>query len=123
MARIVVAEDERDILDLIVFILQTAGHEVIPVNNGRDAVETVKREKPDLVLLDVRMPYMDGYEACKHIKEDPETASIPVVFLSARGQEGEIRTGLELGAEKYILKPFSPMQLLDELAPYLEPKA
>lgn len=120
MARILVAEDEQDIRDLIAFILQTAGHEVVAVADGRAAVNAARNQKIDLIILDVRMPYMDGYEACRVLKEDPTTASIPVVFLSARGQEGEIQTGLNLGAAKYILKPFSPRELLEELAPYLE---
>ena len=92
MAKIVIAEDERDIRDLITFTLQFAGHEVIATSNGAEAVEAVKREKPDLVLMDVRMPRMTGYEACRRLKADPETAHIPVVFLSAKGQESEVHS-------------------------------
>lgn len=109
--KILVAEDEPDIRGLIVFSLQYAGFEVIEVANGEDAVQKAIEEKPDLVLLDVRMPKMSGYEACEVLKEDPETATIPVVFLSARGQEAEIRRGMDLGAEEYILKPFAPDEL------------
>jgi DNA-binding response OmpR family regulator len=115
MAKIVIAEDERDIRDLIAFTLRFAGHEVIPTANGEEAFQTAQRELPDLVLLDVRMPRMTGYEACERLKADPTTHLIPVVFLSAKGQESEVRTGLDLGAVEYILKPFSPDQLTERV--------
>ncbi len=115
MAKILIAEDERDIRDLIAFTLQFAGHEVITTSNGEEALQTVRAQKPQLVLLDVRMPKMTGYEVCKELKADPATQSIPVVFLSAKGQESEIRNGLEAGAEQYLLKPFSPDQLIEQV--------
>jgi CheY-like chemotaxis protein len=117
MARILIAEDERDIRDLITFTLKFAGHEVIPTANGEEAYLTVLglEQKPDLVLMDVRMPRMTGYEACEKIKADPGCQHIPIVFLSAKGQESEVRSGLEAGAEEYILKPFSPDQLADKI--------
>lgn len=115
MSKILIAEDERDILDLIVFTLKFGGHEVIPTSNGIDALEQTRKEKPDLVLLDVRMPRMTGYEVCKRIKADESTERIPVVFLSAKGQEVEVNTGYEVGAVDYILKPFAPDQLLENL--------
>ena len=111
MAKIVIAEDEPDIRTLITFTLQFAGHEVIPTANGAEAVEAVRREKPDIVLMDVRMPRLTGYEACRQLKADESTQDIPVVFLSAKGQESEVQEGLEAGAIDYILKPFSPDQL------------
>lgn len=115
MAKILIAEDERDIRELITFTLQFAGYQVIPTNNGEEAFETAKDELPDLVLLDVRMPRMTGYEACAHLKTEMSTKHIPVIFLSAKGQEAEIRTGLEAGASDYIIKPFSPDQLVDRI--------
>ena len=111
MARILIAEDERDIRELIAFTLKFAGHEVIATSNGEEALQAALSEKPDLVLLDVRMPRMSGYQACEKIKADPETRQIPVVFLSAKGQESEVKTGMDAGADEYILKPFSPDQL------------
>jgi len=111
MAKILIAEDERDIRDLIIFTLTYAKHEVIAVANGEEVLESVRREQPDLILLDVRMPRMTGYEACRRLKADPTLRHIPVVFLSAKGQETEVQTGLEAGAAEYILKPFSPDQL------------
>ena len=115
MARILIAEDERDIRDLILFTLKFAGHEVIAVNNGEEAYLKVIEEIPDLVLLDVRMPRMTGYEACKRIKAEASTQHVPVVFLSAKGQEAEVKAGLEAGADEYILKPFSPDQLTQQV--------
>ncbi|HUV26202.1 MAG: response regulator [Anaerolineales bacterium] len=115
MFKILIAEDERDILELITFTLQYGGYEVIPTSNGLEAWEVIRRELPHLVLLDVRMPGMSGYEVCKKVKTNPQTKHIPVVFLSAKGQESEINTGYETGAIDYILKPFAPDQLLKRL--------
>jgi DNA-binding response OmpR family regulator len=109
--KILVAEDEADIRALIVFSLQYAGFQVVEASNGQEAVEKASVEGPDLILLDVRMPRMTGYEACRALKAQETTKRIPVVFLSARGQESEIKQGLELGAEEYILKPFAPDEL------------
>jgi len=111
MAKIVIAEDERDIRDLIAFTLRFAGHEVFAASNGEEAVELAEKETPDIILLDVRMPRMTGYDACIAIKENPNLVDIPVVFLSAKGQEAEIETGMKAGAEEYLLKPFAPDEL------------
>jgi DNA-binding response OmpR family regulator len=120
MARILIAEDERDIRDLIAFTLRFAGHEVIVTSNGLEAYETAKTGNPDLILLDVRMPRMTGYEACRKIKQEPSLLHIPVVFLSAKGQESEVQAGLDAGAVEYILKPFSPDQLSERVQAVLE---
>ena len=111
MAKILIAEDERDIRDLVAFTLRFAGHEVFTASNGEEAVELAPKVNPDLILMDVRMPRMTGYEACKIMKADPGLKDIPVVFLSAKGQESEIQQGLASGAEEYLLKPFAPDQL------------
>lgn len=115
MAKIVIAEDEPDIRELIAFTLRFAGHEVVTGANGEEGYELAKKERPDLVMLDVRMPRMTGYEACKRIKSEPEIAHIPVIFLSAKGQESEIEQGLAAGAEEYLLKPFAPDQLTERV--------
>lgn len=109
--RILVAEDEPHILGLIVYSLEYAGFEVVEAVNGEEAIRMAAEEKPDLILLDVRMPRMSGYEVCSALKEQDATRHIPIVFISARGQEAEIKRGLELGAEEYILKPFAPDEL------------
>ncbi len=111
MGKILVAEDERDIRDLIGFTLKFAGHEVVTVANGEEAVQAALREPFDLILMDVRMPRMTGYEACERIKAEPSIKHIPVVFLSAKGQDSEIQTGLAAGASEYMLKPFAPDEL------------
>jgi DNA-binding response OmpR family regulator len=114
-ALILVAEDERDIRDLIVFTLQIADYKVVEVPNGEEAVKKALEVKPDLILMDVRMPKMTGFEACKALKQQEKTKDIPVIFLSAKGQEAEISTGLDLGAEEYFLKPFAPDELINRV--------
>ena len=111
MTKILIAEDERDIRDLITFTLGFAGFEVVAASNGEEAVNLARREVPDLILMDVRMPRMTGYEACAVIKTDARLKDIPVIFLSAKGQDSEIQTGLQAGAADYLLKPFAPDQL------------
>jgi DNA-binding response OmpR family regulator len=120
MAKILVAEDERDIRDLIGFTLRYAGHEVVQASNGEEAYALTLQEKPQLVLMDVRMPRMTGYDACRALKANDETKDIPIVFLSAKGQESEVQTGLEAGAVDYILKPFSPDQLTKRVGEILD---
>lgn len=115
MVRILVAEDERDIRELIAFTLRFAGFEVELVANGAEAVEKAQQIIPDLILMDVRMPRMTGYQACEALKEKPLTQNIPVIFLSAKGQESEIQEGLEVGAMEYILKPFAPDELTSQV--------
>jgi DNA-binding response OmpR family regulator len=115
MGRILIAEDEKDIRDLINFTLSFAGHDVTATSNGEEAYEKAREILPDLILLDVRMPRMNGYEACEKIKTDEMTKDIPVIFLSAKGQEAEVNTGLAVGAKEYILKPFAPDQLAERV--------
>ena len=119
MPKILVAEDERDIRELIGFSLRFADFEVVLTQNGEEAIERASVENPDLILLDVRMPKMSGYEACRRLKEDPPTRDIPIVFLSAKGQEREIEEGLDSGALDYIVKPFAPDDLADQVAEIL----
>lgn len=120
MAKILIAEDERDIRDLVSFTLRFAGYEVVAVANGEEAVEAARREMPELILMDVRMPRMTGYEACEAMKADEQLKHIPVVFLSAKGQESEIRSGLAAGADEYLLKPFAPAELTERVGELLQ---
>jgi CheY-like chemotaxis protein len=120
MARILIAEDEADIRNLITFTLEFSGHEVIDTSNGEEAYNKVLELAensilPDLILMDVRMPRMTGYEACERIKADETLRSIPIAFLSAKGQESEVETGLKAGATAYIIKPFAPDQLTEKV--------
>jgi len=118
--KVLVAEDEPDIRDLIVYSLEFAGYRVVQASNGEDAIDKAEREQPDLILLDVRMPKLTGYEACERLKARETTRHIPVVFLSALSQESEIRYGLGLGGEEYIIKPFAPDELYRRVTAILE---
>ncbi len=121
MARILVAEDEKDIRELITLTLQFNGFEVVGVNDGAEAVRAATQEPTiDLILMDVRMPRMTGYDACRILKEQEETKHIPVIFLSAKGQETEVQAGLQVGAVQYILKPFAPDALIRKLREVLD---
>lgn len=116
MAKILVAEDETDIRELVAFsLINIAGYQVVKARNGVEAVEVARTELPDLILMDVRMPKMTGVEACAKLKDIPETRDIPVVFLSAMGQEQEIKQGMNVGAIEYILKPFAPDVLMSKV--------
>ena len=124
MAKILIAEDEPDILQLIKFTLEFAGHEVIITSNGAEALESAINmaemdQLPDLIIMDVRMPRMTGYEACKNMKEIKKLEPVPVVFLSAKGQDAEVQTGLNAGAVAYVIKPFAPDQLAAKVAELL----
>ncbi|MFP3854186.1 MAG: response regulator transcription factor [Anaerolineales bacterium] len=120
MTKILVAEDERDIRELINFTLRLRGYEVVLARDGEEALELALKEHPDLVLLDIRMPRMSGYEVCQLIKDNEATKHIPVVFLTAKGQESEVQQGMKAGATDYILKPFSPDTLVERLQKHLE---
>ncbi len=120
MATILVAEDEKDIRELITFSLTFAGFQVVQAVDGQDALEKAQEIKPDLIMMDVRMPRMTGYEACAKMKGMDELKDIPVVILSAKGQESEIQTGLEAGAYEYILKPFAPDELIQRVKDILK---
>ncbi len=115
MAKILIAEDEPDIRELVAFMLRFAGYEVMAASNGEEAVQAATHDIPDLVLMDVRMPRMTGYDACRIMKANPNLQDVPIVFLSAKGQEAEIQSGLEAGAEEYLLKPFSPDELTNRV--------
>jgi CheY-like chemotaxis protein len=124
MTTILVAEDERDIRELIVFTLRfVGGFEVEEAVNGIEAIEKAHKLRPDLIIMDVRMPKKTGYEACRELKEADETRDIPIVFLSAKGQEAEIKEGMKLGAVDYIIKPFEAEQLPERMAEILRETA
>lgn len=109
---ILVVEDEEDILELVEYNLAKNGFRVSAVSSGEAALRAIQSDPPDLVLLDLMLPGVDGLEVCKLLKSDSRTAKIPVVMLTAKGEESDIITGLELGADDYIAKPFSPKVLI-----------
>jgi two-component system phosphate regulon response regulator PhoB len=109
---VLAVEDDKDILELITFNLEKEGYEVTGVTSGEDGVDAARTEKPDLVLLDLMLPGMDGLEVCRRLKGDPNTSHVPVIMVTAKGEETDIVTGLELGADDYVTKPFSPKVLI-----------
>lgn len=108
MTKILIAEDDQDIRELIVLTLQFNDFDVKSVEDGAAAVDAAQAEQFDVILMDVRMPRMTGYQACRKLKDNDETKDIPVIFLSAKGQEQEIQMGIDAGAADYVLKPFAP---------------
>ena len=110
--RILVVDDERDIVELIRYNLAKNGYQVMTALNGEDALRLIRNNTPDLVILDLMMPGIDGLDVCRRLKGDPQTADIPVIMVTAKGEEADIVTGLELGAHDYVCKPFSPRVLL-----------
>ncbi len=120
MASILVAEDERDIRELITFTLMFAGHKITQAANGEEAVRLAQEVMPDLILTDVRMPKMTGYEVCKALRAIEAYANIPIVILSAKGQDEEVELGKDAGATDYIMKPFAPDKLQQRVAEILE---
>lgn len=109
--RILVVEDEEDILNLLRFNLKEAGFDTLTTGDGKEAVALAIRYVPDLVLLDVMLPGLDGFEVCRTLKADPRTSHVPVIMLTARGEEVVRIGGLELGVDDYVVKPFSPREL------------
>lgn len=110
--KILAVDDERHIVRLVEVNLQRAGYEVVTAYDGREALEKVAAETPDLIVLDVMMPYMDGFEVLKNLKADPSTAEIPVIMLTAKAQDADVFRGWQSGVDCYLTKPFNPMELL-----------
>ena len=121
IAKILVVEDDHDIQKVIQMSLKLRGvHEVVVADNGEDCLAMALQEKPDVILLDVMMPRLDGFETCRLLKENPETQAIPVIFLTAKAQHFEVKRGMEVGGLGYLIKPFDPMTLHDEIVALLD---
>jgi DNA-binding response OmpR family regulator len=112
MARILVAEDEQHIAEMITFKLTNRGHEVVRARDGAEAVRLAGQENPDLILLDVMMPVLSGFEVLRKLKSDPACRTVPIIMVTAKGQEREVVGGLRDGATDYIVKPFSLKELV-----------
>ena len=112
---VLVAEDDEDILALVVFDLEDEGYEVVTTRNGEDAVALALERRPDLILLDVAMPGLDGYEVTRRLRADESTRGTPVVLLTARAQVKDVIEGFEAGANDYVTKPFRPDELRTRL--------
>lgn len=112
MAKVLVVDDDEVIVRLLELNFELEGHEVASVLDGRQAIERIAEVAPDVVLLDVMMPELDGYRVCAQLREDPAFARLPIVFLSARAQEADIARGTEVGGDAYVTKPFDPLELV-----------
>ncbi|MCI0475236.1 MAG: response regulator [Anaerolineales bacterium] len=118
--RILVADDDPFIRQLVVFTLKTRGYEILEASNGAAALALARQTQPDLVVLDVLMPEMTGLQVTKTLSQDPATAHIPIVILSANAQQSDIDAGLASGAVAYLVKPFEPKILAERVAEILE---
>jgi len=109
---ILIVEDEEDIRELVSYNLLKEGYQVAGVGTGEEALQAVEKKPPDLILLDIMLPRLDGLGVCRNLKNDPRFESIPIIMLTAKGEEADVVAGLNLGADDYITKPFSPKVLL-----------
>jgi len=121
-AKIIVVEDEEDIRELLCYNLSKEGYEVIEVATGEEGLEAAQSETPDLMILDIMLPGIDGLDVCRKLKYNEATSNIPIVMLSAKGEESDVVIGLELGADDYISKPFSPKILMARIKNVLRRK-
>lgn len=110
--KILACDDEKHIVRLVQVNLERQGYEVVTAHDGRDALEKVESEKPDLVVLDVMMPYMDGFEVLQNLRRNPNTRDIPVIMLTAKAQDADVFRGWQSGVDCYLTKPFNPMELI-----------
>jgi len=115
MKKTLIADDKSEVVELVKATLEGGDYQTISASDGREALEKIKREKPDLVLLDIIMPRMDGFEVLSEVKKDPRTKEIPIIMLTAKGQKLDKDKGRRLDAEDYIVKPFSPSHLLHKI--------
>lgn len=110
--KILAVDDEKHIVRLVQVNLERAGYEVVTANDGKEALQKVQEENPDLVVLDVMMPYMDGFEVLQNLRRNPSTRDIPVIMLTAKAQDADVFRGWQSGVDCYLTKPFNPMELL-----------
>lgn len=120
--RILIVDDEKDLVETIVFQLEGAGYEVIAAYDGQEALEKAKKEKPDIIILDLMLPKMDGYKMCGLLKADARYHKIPIILFTARAQESDRKLGEEMGADAYITKPFELEVLLAKIKELLVDK-
>jgi DNA-binding response OmpR family regulator len=113
--RILLVDDEKDLSDTVSFRLRHAGYDVVCAFDGLEAIERARKEKPDLIILDLMLPKLDGYKVCRMLKFDEQYKSIPIILFSAKAQESDRLLGKEVGADAYITKPFEPATLLGKI--------
>jgi DNA-binding response OmpR family regulator len=112
LGRVLLVEDEGDVAELIRYNLAKEGYDVVLTTNGNEALRLAREHRPDVLLLDIMVPQLNGWEVCRRLKKDPELASIPVIMVSGRVEEGDKVLGFEVGADDYVTKPFSPRELI-----------
>lgn len=122
-AKILAVDDEPELTDLMHFHLVRAGHEVVTAANGWEAIACVKKRRPDIILLDLMLPDLDGFGVCEILRRDPLTATIPIIIISAWASSDSRNLGLELGALDYITKPFSPLDLVQRVNRLMDARA
>jgi len=115
MAKILIIDDEADLVNMLKMRLEAAGYDVISAGDGQEGLGIIRKSKPDLVVLDLMLPGMDGYKVCGLLKNDKRYSEIPVIIFSARAQQSDMKMGEEVGADAYITKPFEPKALLDKI--------
>lgn len=118
--RILLVDDEKDLVYAVTMQLEAAGYEVVAAYDGKEALDKAKKEKPDLIILDLMLPKMDGYKVCRMLKFDQKYRKIPVIMFTARAQEADKKMGEEVGADAYITKPFDPQALLEKIKKFLK---
>ncbi len=118
--KILIADDNENIRDALTYLLEDEGYELLLAKDGADTLRKVRERKPDILFLDIMMPEINGYDVCRTIKNDPDLKSIYVIMLTAKGQVAEQERGKEVGADEYIVKPFSPMEILSRVKNLLQ---
>ncbi|MDO8749497.1 MAG: response regulator [Candidatus Omnitrophota bacterium] len=113
--RLLLVDDEVELVEMIKFRLEASGYEVLTANDGQQALEIARREKPDLIILDVMLPKMDGYKVCGLLKKDSRYAHIPVMMFTAKAMDADLKLGQEVSADAYLTKPFEPKVLLEKI--------
>lgn len=118
--KILLVDDEKDLVETVSFRLKASGYDVVTAYDGQEALTKTRLEKPDLIILDLMLPKMDGYKVCRMLKFDERYKSIPIIMFTARVQESDKKMGEEVGADAYITKPFEPENLLGKIKELLE---
>ncbi len=121
MKKILIVDDQKEVRELVEITLRADGYKIFQAKNGRDAIETVKAHKPDLVIMDIMMPgELDGLEATRILKRNPDNHSIKIIMLTAKGQSTDLEEGFAAGADGYFTKPFSPLDLIKKVEEIIE---
>ena len=115
MARILIVDDEAELLDMLKIRLETSGYDIITAKDGQEGLDKAKEEKPDLMILDLMLPKMDGYKVCGLLKNDTRYSKMPIIIFTARAQDSDVKMGEEVRADAYITKPFEPNVLLGKI--------